>query len=173
MQTSNETESNVIIGKITGVYGIKGWVKVLSYTRPKQNIQQYPNWLLLHDGEQIEIAVMECKSHGKGIIAKLDGIEDRDDAIKLQQADITIHRSELPELADGEYYWHDLMGLSVIDQNNVNLGKVIDIVETGANDVFVVSGNKRRLIPWVMDIYIKEINIGSKEIRVDWLDEED
>lgn len=168
-----DEKTNVLIGKIIGVYGIKGWVKVLSYTRPKDNILNYEIWLVGSDAEQIEQNVTDCKRHGKGIIAKLQTVDDREQARLLTGSDIYIRRSQLPELATGEYYWHELMGLSVVDQYQKNLGTITDILETGGNDVFVITGDKRRLIPWVMGIYIKEIDLDSEQVRVDWQGTED
>ena len=173
MQNKNKTNSDVFIGRIAGVYGIKGWVKVISYTRPKENITRYATWFLDQGHGQIETTVEACKAYGKSVIAKFKNVDDRDEAMKFHESKIYIRRHQLPELAEDEYYWHDLMGMTVIDQNQNTLGEVIDILETGANDVFVVSGDKRRLIPWVNDVYIKEISIQLKQIHIHWQDEDD
>ncbi len=173
MQEQNETDSDVSIGKIAGVYGLKGWVKILSFTRPKENIIDYTTWYLGCGEQQIEKSVLECKVQGKGLIARLEDVSDRDQAIGLKNKEIFVRRTQLPDLEDGEYYWQDLIGLQVIDQDQKILGKVSKILETGANDVFVVSGKKRILIPWVSGIYVEEINPEAGHILVKWQGDED
>ena len=164
--------TDIIIGKIVGVYGVKGWLKIMSYTRPRENICQFEHWTVHIDNNMQRVSIEQCKPQGKGLIAKLVGIDDRDTAQKYLQCDLSIQRLELPELADGEYYWHDLIGFSVHDQHQQDLGKVTNIFETGANDVFEVTGDKRRLIPWVNDVYISKIDMEASVIVVDWQDEE-
>ena len=167
LTTDLETDE-VLIGKIAGVYGIKGWVKVLSYTRPRNNIMQYAPWVLGHGQNRQEWQVIDCKPQGKGIIAQLEGISDRDAAMSIQQHDIYIDRANLAPLAAGEYYWHDVIGLRVINLQDEALGTVTDIIETGANDVLVVEGESRELIPWVQEIYVISIDINDGNMVVDW-----
>lgn len=172
IQGDNKKDNDVLVGKIAGVYGIKGWVKIVSYTRPAENILNYKTWFIGSNGTRQAFSVEACKQHGKGFIAKLEGLNDRDKAMTLHQQEIVISRGDLPELEPGEYYWHDLMGLEVVDQHSKLLGTISNILETGANDVFEVSGDKKRLIPWVSDVYIQAIDVESGRIQVDWEDDE-
>lgn len=160
----------VVIGRVSGVYGIAGWVKVFSYTRPRENIFNYSPWLLGTRAGWREAALQEGGVHGKGLIARLQGITDRDAARALMGCDIAIARAQLPPLPAGEYYWHDLIGLTVVNRAGEELGEVTELQETGANDVLVVSGRERRLIPVVMDEVILEVDLDAGRIRVDWDD---
>lgn len=162
-------ERRVIVGKISGSYGVAGWVKVFSYTRPKENIFNYSPWRFEPGGETRRL--LEGKIHGNGLIARLEGIDDRDSARMLNGQEITIGRDQLPEPDRGEYYWHDLLGLSVSDTEGLELGKVTEIRETGANDVLIVKGKQRHLIPLVMGEIIKKIDLDNRRIVVDWISE--
>lgn len=154
----------IIVGQIRGLYGVRGWVKVFSYTDPITNIINYSPWFV----NQQMFAVNHAKTHGKGIIAQLESINDRDEAATLLGADISIDREQLPATAQDEYYWHDLIGLTVINHEGITLGKVESLIATGANDVLVVSGERERLIPFVMDHVILEVNLVEATLRVNW-----
>lgn len=160
-------ERQVIVGKISGVYGVSGWVKLFSYTRPKENIFNYSPWQLQPNRETRSL--LEGREHGKTLIARLEGIEDRDAARRLQGSDITISRDQLPEPGPGEYYWYDLLGLDVVDTRGAGLGKVMEIRETGANDILIIKGKRRYLVPLVMDEVVKEIDLENRRITVDWI----
>ncbi len=158
----------ILVGRIAGVFGVKGWLKIHSYTRPIENIAGYDVWYFPSEKGMDKKQLCQCKSHGKGLIASLSGLSDRDEAMMLQGKGIFIHRSQLSELEEGEYYWQELIGLRVLNQNQDELGQVREIIETGANDVLVVEGKTRILIPWVRDVYVKEINPVAGHILVDW-----
>lgn len=161
----------VVIGKITSAYGIKGWVKIYSYTDPVSNILNYPVWYLSSGTDPLhwrEIAVIQGRPQGKFIVAQLAGINDRNQAELLHGTEIAIPRDQLPAAADGEYYWLDLLGLKVVNIQGIELGVISDIMETGANDVLVVQGERQRLIPYVMDEIIKQIDLQAGTLRVDW-----
>jgi len=160
--------ARVILGRIAGVYGVRGWVRVVSETKPKDNIFDYNPWLINLDGSWQSIEVIEGKPHGKGLVAHLAGYEDRDLARKLVGAEIAIERERLPAAAEGEYYWADLVGLKVITLDGTELGVVDHLLETGANDVLVVQGERERLIPFVQGQYVREVDLGAGLIRVDW-----
>ncbi len=161
--------SIIIIGKIVGVHGIKGWLKILSFTRPRQNIFDYGPWLVKQSEEWQEIQLLEGKPQGKGLVASLEGITDRDEAMALVSSEIAIDRDQLPEPKEGEFYWHDLINMQVINQQNEVLGVVKELLETGANDVLVVGDDKQRyLIPYVQDVYIKDVDTEQGVIQVDW-----
>ena len=161
--------SIIIIGKIVGVHGIRGWLKILSFTRPRQNIFDYGPWLVKQSEEWQEIQLLEGKPQGKGLVASLEGITDRDEAMALVSSEIAIDRDQLPEPKEGEFYWHDLINMQVINQQNEVLGVVKELLETGANDVLVVEADKQRyLIPYVQDVYIKDVDTEQGVIQVDW-----
>ncbi|MEJ2094680.1 MAG: ribosome maturation factor RimM [Gammaproteobacteria bacterium] len=158
----------LLLGRISGIYGVKGWVKVFSYTRPAENILNYPSWYLKHRDEETLYKVREGRPQGKGLVASLEGIEDRDIARLLVGADIYIERDQLPSLPEGEFYWTDLLGLQVINRQGQSLGEVVEILETGANDVLVVKGESRELIPWVWGTYLLDVDMEAGRITVDW-----
>ena len=161
--------SLIVIGKIVGVYGIKGWFKILSFTRPKENILKYDPWLVKQNNEWLEMQFQEGKAQGKGLIASFAGIVDRDEAMALVGSEIAIRRDQLPTPKEGEFYWHDLINMQVINQQNEVLGVVKELLETGANDVLVVEADKQRyLIPYVQDVYIKDVDTEQGVIQVDW-----
>jgi len=164
-----EPDSLVTLGLINGVYGVRGWVKIFSFTSPKENILKYKNLRLKLNSQWLDCKVEAGKKHGKGIIAKLEGYENRDLAAKLIKAEIAVSRDELPELPEGEYYWSDLLGLEVVNLENTAYGRVDQMMETGVNDVMVVvKGDKERLIPFIQGMYVKNIDLEQKQIIVDW-----
>ena len=159
----------IIIGKIVGVYGIKGWSKILSFTRPRENVFNYGPWLVKQNSEWLEIQLLEGKPQGKGLVASLEGITDRNEAMALVGSEIAIDRARLPAPEEGEFYWHDLINMQVINKQNETLGVVTELLETGANDVLVVEADKQRyLIPYVQDVYIKDVDTEKGVIQVDW-----
>jgi len=158
----------VIIGRISGVYGVAGWVKVFSYTRPKENIFNYSPWLIGTQGVWQKKALQEASVHGKGLIARLDGVTDREAARAVMGSDIAVYRTQLPPLPEGEYYWCDLIGRKVVNLEGDELGEVTEVQETGANDVLIVEGHGRHLIPVVMDRVIREVDLAAGRILVDW-----
>jgi 16S rRNA processing protein RimM len=158
----------VVLGRVSGLFGVRGWVKVYSYTEPREAVLNYDRWLLsVKDGWR-EATVAEGQRHGKTVIARIDGYVDRDEAAKLVGAEIGVPRNELPETARGEYYWSDLEGLAVVHRDGTELGKVDHLLETGANDVLVVRGEKERLIPFVMDKVVLGVDLDKGVIEVDW-----
>jgi 16S rRNA processing protein RimM len=158
----------VILGRVAGLHGVRGWVKVLSYTEPRGNILNYPNWQLrTADGWQaFELA--GGQSHGTRVLAQLESVGDRDQAATLVGADIAVMRADLPAPAAGEYYWSDLEGLSVRNLAGESLGRVEQLFSTGANDVMVVAGERERLLPFLPGAVVKEVDLARGEIRVDW-----
>jgi 16S rRNA processing protein RimM len=120
------------------------------------------------DGAWRTLVVQDFQVHGKGVIALLEGCDDREVARKLVGASIAIRRSQLEATAQGEYYWDDLLGLKVITVSGVELGIVDHLLETGANDVLVVVGERECLIPYVRDEVIVSVDLDASEIRVDW-----
>ena len=156
------------VGKISGVFGIKGWVKVFSYTNPRENILNYQHWLLRKGSTEQKVEVFAGQLQGKAVVAGLVGIADRDLAAALNGWTILIDRTQLPPVLEGEYYWADLQGLKVVTTLGLNLGVVDHLLETGANDVLVVMGERERLIPFLRDQTIKSIDLEQGVIIVDW-----
>lgn len=158
----------VILGRIVGLFGVRGWVKVHSYTEPREAVLDYRDWLLSREGAWEPIEVAEGRQHGKGIVVRLQGIEDRDAAAELLGSEIGVDRDTLPEAGDGQYYWADLEGLTVVRKDGTELGKVAYLMATGANDVLVVDGPVERLIPFVPETVILDVDLAAGVIRVDW-----
>jgi 16S rRNA processing protein RimM len=150
------------------VHGVKGWVRVFSYTEPRDNIVHYQPWYLRRGDDWQPRWVADGRVHGKGVIARLEDCDDRDKALALMNYEIGVRRDQMPEPAPGEYYWNDLLGLNVVTLQNEPLGKVDHLLETGANDVLVVSGDRERLIPFVLDDIVKLVDLDAGLIRVDW-----
>ncbi len=165
-----KSDKKIHLGKITGAHGVKGWLKIISFTSPPENIIQYSSWIIHKVGKEQVYTVVEGKQSNNKIIIKLRNIDDRTQAENLKDSEIKIMRSELPNLGDQKYYWSDLERLKVINIDQESIGIVDSLFETGANDVLVVNGknNKRILIPFVLDEIIKEVNINLGYIKVDW-----
>lgn len=170
-ETNQVPRDNDIIhlGHINGLYGVKGWVKVYSETQPRDNILSYTPWLIRQAGQEWQtLLVTDGRLQGKGVVAHLQGYDDREQARQLMGAEIAIYREQLAPLADDEYYWSDLQGLAVETVNGVSLGTVDYIFDTGANDVLVVSGDRERLIPFIQGQTIRKIDLQGGTIQVDW-----
>ena len=164
----SEAAQPVVLGRISGLFGVRGWVKVYSYTEPREAVLNYDRWLLsVKDGWQ-EAKVAEGQRHGKTVIVRIDGYDDRDEAASLIGTEIGVPRDEMPETGGDRYYWSDLEGLRVIHQDGTELGKVDHLLETGAHDVMVVKGEQERLIPFVMNKVIINVDIDEGRIDVDW-----
>ena len=162
------TTQPVVLGRISGLFGVRGWVKVYSYTEPREAVLDYGRWLLSGKDGWREATVAEGQRHGKTIIARIAGVADRDQAAALIGTDIAVPRDSMPETGSGEYYWSELEGMTVVHRDGTELGKVDHLIETGANDVMVVQGEQERLIPFVMDKVILGVDLDKGEIEVDW-----
>jgi 16S rRNA processing protein RimM len=160
-------ENLVIIGKIISAYGIKGWVKIRPFTETAKSFIQYKKQFLSKNQKDWNcIQIEKMKIQGQDVVADL-GFENRDQAIESKGQILAVDRQQLPQLEENEYYWDDLIGLNVFDLQHNDLGKVIELIETGANDVLVVSGEKERLIPYIPQVIVK-IDLTEKRIDVDW-----
>lgn len=164
-----QTDKNpVILGQVSGLYGVKGWVKVYSYTEPREAILGYRAWQLQVDGDWQPIDLEEGRKQGKTIIARLQAVSDREVAARLIGADIGVYRDDLPETQPGEYYWADLVGMEVVNSENRSMGKVSHLLATGANDVLVVKGEEEVLLPFVTGDVIEDVDLAAGRIRVNW-----
>jgi len=163
-----DTPEMVVLGRVSGVYGVKGWVRVFSHTSPRSNILTYSGWYLRQAGNWVKHEVRSGRIHGKGVVVQLKGCDDRDQAATLLQAEIAIPREQLPELQPDEFYWADLEGLKVQTMDGVDLGVVDHLFETGANDVVVVKGERERLIPYLWQDVIQSVDLEAGLMTVDW-----
>lgn len=162
-------QSSVPLGRVSGVFGVRGWIKVFSFTEPRENVSGYPQWQLWREGCYWRtVQVVEGGKHGKTVIARLAGIEDRDAAVALVDSEIRVPRDALPPPAPGEYYWADLEGLAVVTREGVALGRVDRMLETPAHDVLVIQGERERLVPFVQGPYVLEVDLEAGRITVDW-----
>lgn len=161
-------DSEIELGRISGIFGLKGWVKVFSHTRPMEQILDYNPWLLTRNHESKPYRLLKGKRQGKTVIAYLDSIETPEAATLLGGMRISIQRVQLPKPTDNEYYWADLVGLSVQTINHVVLGKIETLIETGSNDVLVVQGDRERLIPFIQGQVIKQVDLQTGIVVVDW-----
>jgi 16S rRNA processing protein RimM len=157
----------VVLGRVAGLYGVKGWIKLVSYTRRREDIFNYPRWRLRHAGEWQAFALLEGRIQGKGLAAHLEGMNDRERAQQWIGADIAVSKTELPALAPGAYYWSQLQGLNVVNMVGVELGRVDHLFDTGANDVLVVKGERERLIPYTGNV-VRAVDLAAGILRVDW-----
>lgn len=172
----------LVAGKITGSYGIKGWVRVHSYTDPQENFLALGQWHVQRRGEPQPLAIDDGKAHGKGLVVHVEGVDDRTAAESLRGLQVLVPRDVLPPLDDGDYYWRDLEGLSVwcrdsdgqSDGDRVLLGEVDYLIETGANDVLVVRAcqgsidTRERLIPYLPGQVVTRVDLAQRRIEVDW-----
>ena len=158
----------VLLGRIVGPFGTRGWVKVRSSTEPPGNILRYAPWHVGRDGCWFRVGVAEGRLQGGGVIARLDGCHGRDEADGYRGCEIAVERSRLPETEDGEYYWTDLAGLRVVTGDGIDLGEVEHMMETGANDVMVVRDGIERLIPFLPGTVVRSVDIERGVVVVDW-----
>ncbi len=148
---------------------MSGWVRLISYTVPPENLLRYRPWYLCRAGVWDAVDVREIRMHGDGFVARLADIADRDAASAVGGSEIGVLASSFPPAQAGEYYWRDLIGLCVVNGDGTPLGVVQWLIETGAHDVLVVSGEQQRLIPFVRQ-FVTEVLPDQKLLRVDWTD---
>ncbi|GAA0238985.1 ribosome maturation factor RimM [Rhodanobacter caeni] len=160
----------VLIGRIVGLYGVQGWLKIESWAEPRMRIFDYQPWLLsAAPGVETQVSGVKGREQGKGMVAQLPGVNDREQAAALIGSDIHVSRDQLPPPAEGEYYWVDLEGLEVVTTEDVSLGRVSHLFATGANDVVVVrDGARERLIPFVQGSYVRSVDLSAGRMVVDW-----
>ena len=165
----------VVVGRVCGAFGVRGWLRVRSYTRPAENILAYSPWYLrreasddaANDADEAH-RVVAGEARADGVVAQIDGVADRDAAAALAGARVMVPRSSFPAVGAREFYWADLEGLKVTNLEGVELGAISHLFETGANDVMVVTdGERERLIPFTKDA-VKKVDLESRMMQVDW-----
>lgn len=163
-------ESELIsVGEIAGVFGVKGWIKVHSFTDPRENVLNYSPWMLKKGNELKQVALLDGKRQGKTVVAYLESVTDRNIAETYIGWEILINQDLLPKSGNGDYYWADLIGLQVETEQGIDLGKVDYLIETGANDVLAVKDQEQeRLIPFLLEDVVKKIDLDKKRMVVDW-----
>lgn len=165
---SGASSAFVVVGKVVALYGVRGGLKVLSYTQPRENILEYAPWYLRRGGEWVAVEVVDSREHGAGLVVFLRDCVDRDVAAQWVPAEIAVTRAQMPAPPEGEYYWADLVGLKVRTAAGIELGTVSHLFETGANDVLVVKGERERLIPFIPREVIVEVSLARGEVIVEW-----
>ncbi|MGB0691523.1 MAG: ribosome maturation factor RimM [Pseudomonadales bacterium] len=166
--------TEIRLGTLTGGHGIKGWIKVFSHTDPKQAIFDYSPWILRRGRDELRVTPAGSQVHGKKLIVQFEGVDTRTQADEMAGYVVNVEQTALPALEDGDYYWHQLTGLTVVNMKGECLGSVDHLLETGANDVLVVEAtagsidDEKRLIPFVLGPIVQNVDLAVGEILVDW-----
>lgn len=164
--TAERGQAYVPLGYVSGVHGLQGWVKIHSWTSPRAAILDYRPWLVGEEHEAVEI--VEGREQGKTLVALLPGVSDRDQAQTWVGREIAVLRAQLPEPEEQQWYWADLVGLEVINTDGDRLGHIGKMMETGANDVMVVAGERELLIPFVPGVHVISVDLEAGRVVVDW-----
>jgi len=168
LNEGDRSDRLVTLGRISGLHGVQGWVKIHSETRPRENILKYTPWYLRREGEWEAWRPLKGRIQGKTLVAHLEGCNDREQARRLMGATVAVRRSQLGSHGDDDYYWTDLEGLRVVTEDGVEPGRVDHLIETGSNDVLVVKGDRERLIPWLPEQVIKSVRLEQGMLTADW-----
>ena len=160
-------EKKLLVGKINGFFGVQGWVKIFSYTKPRKNILEYQPWYFVDNETYKVIEITSGREQSKTIVAQVKGINNRDEALQLIGKDLYINKDQLPELDNDAHYWHELTGFRVINKNEVDLGIVDYLVDTGSNHVLVTKGETEHWIPYI-EPFLVSVDKHKKVISVDW-----
>lgn len=164
----NNQANWVVIGRFGRPHGIKGFVTVHSFTEPRDNILRYTDWHAFINNQWQPVKALRVEIHNKAIVAQIDGYPERELASRLTNIEIAVNKEQLAQLEPGEYYWHQLIGMQVVNEKGDVFGQVTEVMPTGANDVLIVEGEKRYLIPYLPDQFILNINDSERIITVDW-----
>lgn len=162
------TDRRILLGRVAGDFGVRGELKLLSWTEPRDAIFKYQPWILRTGDAEREVSGVRGRDTGKLLVASFPGIESREQAEPLKGSEIWVTRDRLPPAKPGEYYWVDLEGLAVQTVEGVALGTVSHLFDTGANPVIVITGERERLVPFVSDQYVKSVDFDAGLIVVDW-----
>ena len=175
MNNSSATENKkVVLGQLGKVHGLKGWLKLISFTSPPENILDYSQLLVEIDQHCQVLEIDEYRQQANGLVVHIKGIDDPETARQLTGVELTVESEALPVLEAGTYYWHELEGMEVINRQGELFGRVASLLETGANDVLVVEptddsvDGRERLIPYLVGSVVEQIDTGKRLIRVNW-----
>ncbi|MBT9568882.1 MAG: ribosome maturation factor RimM [Thiobacillus sp.] len=155
------------MGRVAAPFGIKGWVKVQPFSEDPGTLLDLESWRIGRGAEHREYTVEAAQDHGKAMVAKLEGVDDRDQAYALRGMEISVARGSLPPPADDEYFWSDLIGLTAVNRDGITLGTVDSLMETGAHDLLVIKGKREYLIPFVGQ-FVGKVDVAGGQIEVDW-----
>ena len=161
-------ERRILLGRVLGAFGVRGELKIQSFTDPENALLRYQPWILSQSGSEREFDGAKGRVTAKGVVATFPGIEDRDAAQALAGTEIWAPRSRLPKAKPGEYYWVDLEGLEVVNADGIVLGRVSHLFDTGSNQVMVLSGERERLIPFIEGDFVLGVDFDAGRIEVDW-----
>jgi 16S rRNA processing protein RimM len=161
-------ERRILLGRVLGAFGVRGELKIQSFTDPEGALLRYQPWTLVHAGVSREIDDAKGRVTAKGVNATLAGVDDRDAAQALAGAEIWVPRSRLPKARPGEYYWVDLEGLEVFNLEGTSLGRVSHLFDTGSNHVMVLGGERERLVPFIEGEFVQKVDFDAGRIDVDW-----
>lgn len=161
-------ERFVVVGRVRGVHGLRGWLRVESYTRPAENLLNYNPWHVRDGGAWRPLEFVSGRPAARGFLVHLRTVDDRDAARALIGADVAVRRSQLPPAEAGSWYWCDLVGMEVVRTTGETLGRVAALQETGAHDVLVIEGAARQLVPFVTGPIVKTVDPQEGRIVVDW-----
>lgn len=174
MSKSAANDEWVVLGEVGRVHGLQGWLKLISFTAPIENILEYSRFHAVIKGRATELEIDEHRRQNKALLVHFKGYDDPETARLLTGTELAIAFDKLPQLESGEFYWHQLEGLKVVNQLGQYFGRVSHLLETGANDVLVVAADsdsiddRERLIPYLLDSVISEVDLEGETIRVDW-----
>lgn len=165
-----ETTRRILLGRVLSAFGVRGELKLESWTEPRSAIFRYQPWIVRDpQGRERELSGVRGRESGKYLIASFPGVTDRDAVEALRGTEIYVPRSALPPPSEGEYYWVDLEGLRVVTVDGVDLGTVSHLFATGANDVLVARDDEReRMIPFVIPQYVVSVDFQARLVTVDW-----
>lgn len=168
----------VVIGRTAAVYGVKGWLKVRSFTEPMENFLGYENCFIQRQGQWQPVVIEAGREYNKGLLIKLQGVDSPEEARLFSGCDLAVAKTDLPPLEADEFYWNQLEGLQVFtehaERGRLLLGRVDHLLETGANDVLVVQGDehsidrRERLIPYLPEQVVLAIDLEAGTMQVDW-----
>ncbi len=178
MNRSQTSEDDVLVlGRIGKVHGIKGWLKLSSFTSPAENILNYSRLMAEMAQNRVELEIDQSRQQGNGLFVHFKGYDTPETARTLTGVELSVDREQLPELEAGEFYWHQLQGMKVVNQHGDLFGQVAQLLETGANDVLVVRpdeadeacvDDRERLIPFLTDSVVRKIDLETGVITVNW-----
>jgi 16S rRNA processing protein RimM len=167
VEPQRAADDRIVIGSVNAVFGTRGWIKLLSETRPRDAIFDYPVWYV-GDVQPIPFDVLEHRVQHNSLLARLRGVERREQAEALVGSPVLVATADLEPPPPGHYYWRDLIGLRVVTRDGRELGEVRSLVETGGADVLRVRGERERLIPFVPGVYVLKVDTAERRLDVDW-----